>query len=347
MLEVKCENSLAHQQNNALRNSIAQCEGNLHIQFERMIEVKDFKNVLAVLDYFKEEKTCKDYLEQQRWGGKPCCPKCGYTKVYRTNRGFKCASRDCHKKFSVTVGTVMEQTKIKLRYWFAAIYLISAHKKGISSCQLARDLGVTQRTAWFLNHRIRLMMKEETNTQLQNRVQIDETFIGGKRRNMHGFRRQELKEKFGASGYGDKTTVFGMLEEGGKLRMMKVESNDGRILMPIIRKNVKANTLIVTDTHSGYNELCDDYTHFEVIHSRGNYVDKETGLHTNSIESAWAILKRGYIGIYHYMSPKHLDRYCHEFCYRFNTRGLSDTERFGQIMTRTAGRLMYKDLIAA
>ena len=118
------------------------------------IQLFKFKNVLQVLDYFKEESTCSDYIEKVRWGDSVYCPHCLYSKAYRTNRGFKCANIDCKKKFSVISGTVMEQTKIKLRYWLAATYMITEHKNGINSCQLARDLNVTQRTAWFLNHRI-------------------------------------------------------------------------------------------------------------------------------------------------------------------------------------------------
>jgi transposase-like protein len=347
VIENNCKNSLTHQQNNSLRKSIAQCGGNLHIQFERMIEVKKFKNVLAVLDYFKDEKDCKVYLEQQRWGGKPCCPKCGFTKVYRTNRGFKCASVACHKKFSVTVGTVMEQTKIKLRYWFAAIYLITAHKKGISSCQLARDLGVTQRTAWFLNHRIRKMMAEEiAEHSLTDTVQIDETYVGGKRHNMHGKRRKMLRETYGTTGSAEKLIVFGMLQQDGKLITMTSPTNDGAALQPLIKKYIKPGSTIITDQHGAYAGLGSDYNHIQVYHSRKNYV-AEDGHHNNSIESAWSLLKRGYVGIYHYMSAKHLNRYCNEFSYRFNTRGITDLERFADALTRTTGRLMYKHLIAA
>lgn len=311
-----------------------------------MITVSNFKNVLQVLDYFKEESTCKSYIEQQRWGESVYCPHCLYSKVYRTNRGFKCANPNCKKKFSVISGTVMEHTKIKLRYWLAAIYIITAHKKGISSCQLARDLGVTQRTAWFLNHRIRVMMAGD-DVELSNVVQIDETYMGGKRKNMHGWKRQEVREKYGTTGSAEKITVFGMLEVGGNVKMMKAEANDGKTLQPIIMQNVKPGSTIVTDTHGAYAGLENIYEKVEVRHSNGSYVDKDTGFHNNSIESVWATLKRGYVGIYHYMSRKHMNRYCNEFSFRFNTRKLSDRERFEQTLTKVVGRLTYKQLINA
>lgn len=151
-----------------------------------MISVSGFKSVIAVLDFFSSKEKCASYLEQQRWPNGICCPNCGHAKVYRTTRGFKCANKGCARKhFSVISGSIFENTKIELRYWFAAIYLITAHKKGISSHQLARDLGVSQKTAWFLNHRIRLMMGVENPSKLQNTVEVDETFIGGKNKNRH------------------------------------------------------------------------------------------------------------------------------------------------------------------
>ena len=144
-----------------------------------------FKSLIQVLDFFKEEQTCINYLATQRWGEKAACPHCGNTKAWKTNRGFTCAAKECGKKFSVTTGTIFENTKLSLRLWFATIYLATAHKKGISSLQLSRDLNVTQKTAWFLLHRVREMLNYNTPALLSGNVEIDESFIGGKNKNRH------------------------------------------------------------------------------------------------------------------------------------------------------------------
>lgn len=312
-----------------------------------MITLPDFKSKAHFLDYFKDEQTCKDYLEHQRWEGSPSCPKCLYTKVYRYSHGYQCANRCCRKKFSVTLGTIMESTKLPLRTWFEAIYLLTSHKKGYSSVKMADELGVTQKTAWFLDHRIREMLEEKEPVQLTGEVQIDETYVGGKRQNMHGKRRKEMREKYGTTGSAEKLPVFGMLDNNGKLFTTHIEKTEGDVVKPLIRKHIDPNAAIVTDQHGAYAGLAKEFpNHYVVYHNRKNYVT-DSGHHTNSIESVWATFKRGYIGVYHYMSPKHLNRYCQEFAYRFNTKALSTSNRFHNAMLRTDGRLKYKDLIAA
>ncbi|HMJ47384.1 MAG TPA: IS1595 family transposase, partial [Ferruginibacter sp.] len=144
-----------------------------------------FKTLIQLLDFFKDEETCRTYLEQQRWGGSPACPFCGVVNPYRTNRGFKCRDKQCYKKFSVTVGTIYENSKVPLRTWFAAIYLCTSSKKGISSLQASRQLGVTQKTAWFVLHRVREMLREKAPQMLTKQVQIDETYVGGLEKNKH------------------------------------------------------------------------------------------------------------------------------------------------------------------
>src|SRR5438105_3350909 len=144
-----------------------------------------FKSLLQVLDYFKDEKTCINHLALSRWGETPCCPHCGNVGAYITDRGYKCRAKECRKKFTVTTGTIFESTKISLRLWFAAMYLCTAHKKGISSLQLCRDLNITQKTSWFLLHRIREMLANNEAEQLSGNVEVDETFVGGKNKNRH------------------------------------------------------------------------------------------------------------------------------------------------------------------
>jgi transposase-like protein len=307
-----------------------------------MINNLKFKSLIALLDYFKDENVCKKELEISRWNGKICCPHCGHDKVYKTGERFKCANSDCYKKFSVISGTIFENTKIPLRTWYAAIYLITAHKKGISSCQLARDLNVTQKTAWFLLHRIRETMQDEAPELLANTVEVDETFIGGKNKNRHA--NKKVKQSQGRSTK-DKTPVFGAVERGGKVIMEVVPNTKGRTLMPIMEKIIEKGSTVVSDEWGAYARLGKHYTHGVVKHNEGQYVDG--AFHTNNIEGVWAIFKRGYIGIYHQMSKKHLNRYCHEFAYRYNTRKISDGDRFETILPKCKNyRLRYSDLIA-
>ena len=305
-----------------------------------MIEVNKFKNVLEVLDYFKEEATCKAYLEQRRWGGKLCCPKCGNAKIYHTNRGLRCANPKCELKFTVTVGTVMESSKIKLRYWFAAMYLISAHKKGISSHQIARDLGVTQKTAWFLNHRIRTALKDHDKTKLKGIVESDETYVGGKNKNRHG-----SKKKTRTQGRAPETkgAVIGLLERDGKVKTFHVPNAGVRYIKPILAANVEEGSKLMTDEWGGYHSAKEKFDHRAVNHSAKVFVDGIA--HNNGVENYWSHLKRSITGVYHWVSMKHLQGYCDEMAYRFNSRKQSDIERFDTILSHTTGRLRWTDLV--
>jgi len=294
-------------------------------------------SLLQLLDHFKEEKTCIEYLEKQRWDGEPVCPFCGEKHIYRTNRGYKCAK--CHKKFSVTVGTVFENSKIKLNIWFAAIYLCTAHKKGISSLQLHRDLGVTQKTAWFMLHRIREIMKIKAPEMLSGTIEADETFIGGHNKNRHIGKK--VKESQGRS-VKDKTPVFGMMNEG-MVKTRVVKDTKASTLKPIIKSMVENGSIVVTDEWHGYDNLSSDFKHEIINHNEGQYV--KNGFHTNGIEGFWSLFKRGVYGIYHSTSKQHLNRYCDEFSYRFNTRGINDVGRFSLSLTRVKGRLTYNQLI--
>ncbi len=306
-----------------------------------MISVSGFKSVISVLDFFNSKEKCAIYLEQQRWQNGVCCPNCGHAKIYRTARGFKCANKECNRKhFTVISGTVFENTKIELRYWFAAIYIITAHKKGISSHQLARDLGISQKTAWFLNHRVREMMGAKNLLKLNNTVEVDETFIGGKNKNRH--KNKKVENSQGRS-VKDKTPVVGLIERGGKLITMKAKNTKGATLVPIVKKNVTEGATVMTDEWGGYNKLRAKFDHMVINHKLGEYVNGE--IHTNTIENYWSLFKRGIVGIYHHISEKHLDRYCDEFAYRFNSRGLNDRQRFENTLTKCKGRLSWNDLV--
>jgi len=302
---------------------------------------KQFKNLIELFDYFKDDDTCKQFLAEQRWGKNVTCPHCGHNKVYVTNRGYKCAAKTCYKKFSATVGTVYENSKVPLRTWFAAMYLVTAHKKGISSLQLSRDLGITQKTAWFVLHRVREMVKIKAPNKLRNVVEVDETYVGGKNKNRHADKK--ILHSQGRSAK-DKTPVLGAMQRGGVVHTFVVKDTSGATLKPILDNVVKQGSVMVTDEWRSYDCLNKDYYHVVINHQQEEYV--RGAFHTNSIEGFWSLLKRGIYGIYHNVSPKHLQRYCEEFSYRYNTRDIKDSERFEFTVANCEGRLKYADLIA-
>lgn len=304
-----------------------------------------FKSLLQVLDYFKNEETCISYLANSRWGEIPCCPHCGNVGAYATNRGYKCKAKECHKKFTVTTGTIFESTKISLRIWFAAMYLCTAHKKGISSLQLSRDLNITQKTAWFVLHRIREMLNSNQTEQLDGTVEIDETYVGGKNKNKSNKKRKAQLES--GEVWGNKTAVIALVQRDGEVRTQVVHSQKptGADVVPIIQANVSEHALVITDSSRMYASLKLTYKHESVNHAADEYV--RGAIHTNTVEGFFGQLKRGIIGIYHYVSPKHLHRYCHEFGYRWNTRKISDVTRFEDAIKNVNNvRLTYSKLIS-
>lgn len=303
-----------------------------------------FKNLTELYDFFKTEDICKAYYEQKRWGGNPACPHCGNAgKIYRTNRGFKCGEKTCLKKFSVISQTIFENTKIGLRTWFAAMYLISTSKKGISSLQLAEQLGITQKSAWFVNHRIREMLKDNDNSKLEGQVQADETYVGGKNKNRHADKKIDADDR--CSG---KTPVVGVIQKDGKVRTFVVKTVDAPTLHTIMGDNVQEGSILVTDSHAGYVGLNTRYTHISVKHVDSGYVVKIGGekFHTQNIENFWSTFKRGIIGVYHFVSEKHLQRYCTEFSYRYNNRQSTGVAKFDEALLGVDNkRLTYSNLI--
>ncbi|HLX91810.1 MAG TPA: IS1595 family transposase [Puia sp.] len=250
------------------------------------------------------EDVCRSYMEEMRWGNNPVCPHCGAPNPYRLRDGkkFRCKSKTCKRNFTVTVGTVFENSKIELRIWIAAGYLLSAHKKGISSHQLSRDLGITQKSAWFVLQRLRLIMGEPNPEPLQNVVEIDETYIGGRLANMNRKKRKAIVD----AGTDNKIPVMGLVQRDGKARLTVIGKNSFK---DVVRLNVDKSATIATDSHLSYQGLDQEFAaHGTVNHTINEF--RNGIFYTNSVEGFFSLFKRTIFGTYHQISPKHLHRAC-------------------------------------
>lgn len=312
----------------------------------------DFKTIGEFNDYFYDDAVCAGFLEKQRWNGVPVCPHCGSEKHYaakpRTKNTriptYRCAHRPCGLHFTVTTNTIFQGTQIGLRKWFQAMYEISVQKKGISSVQLAARVGISQKAAWFVNHRLREMLRDARPEMLGGTVEVDETYVGGKNKNRHGDKKIEGSQGRSAA---DKTPVVGLLQREGKVVTYVTRDTDAGTLQWLIRKNVATDAVVVTDAYRSYNGLEATHEHVKVKHEDGGYVVKREGkkFHTQNIENFWSQLKRGYIGVFHFISPQHLHRYCDEFSSRYNSRHLSNIDRFVFSLSGAEGkRLTYREL---
>lgn len=286
-------------------------------------------SLVSFLVQFPDEESCVKYLESLRWKDGVMSPFDPTSKVYKCSNGkYKC--RNTGKYFDVKTGTVFAGTKLPLRLWVFALFLFISHKRGISSCQLARDLGVTQKTAWNMLHKIRAFMKSQNNQQVSGNVEIDETFVGGKNKNRH---KDKKVEKCQGRSFKDKVPVFGVLQRGGNVSAVVVPDTKAATLKPIIKNLIYEGSNVFTDgwEYSGMEQ----YRQYSVDHSRSLYgmeVITEDGeiinVCTNGIENVWSHFKRMIFGTYFKVSKKHLQKYLHEFIFRFNTRQCSEIERF-------------------
>lgn len=303
-----------------------------------------FKNLIEATQYFSDKQRCIDYLTKIRWNGNATCTHCKHDKIYElkgATKRYKCAS--CRKQFSATKGSIFENSPVSLQKWFVAIYLMTSHKKGISSLQLSKDISVTQKTAWFMLQRIRFALETHTFSApvMTNTVECDETYIGGKNKNRHA-----SKKVANAQGRStkDKTPVFGLVERNGRVVAMKVKSTTKEEIHPIISNHIVEGAKVMTDEWTAYKGLDARFNHAIVKHGEGIYVVGDC--HTNTIEGFWSLLKRGIVGIYHQVSVKHLDKYVDEFEFRYNNRTLTEYEKFESMLSLSGKRLTYGSLIA-
>jgi transposase-like protein len=304
--------------------------------------LKSFKTLAELYNTFSDNKVALGHFKSIRWRDGEFCPHCGHDKIYVLKREniYRCAQ--CRTNFSILVGTIFENSKLPLRVWFGAIWLLTNHPKGIASTTLARDLGITQKSAWFVLHRLRHAARTGSfNAPLSGIVEIDETYVGGKQRNRHKAERRRRRGKAGIP----KTPVIGAVERDGNVVARVLpdgfstdEAHD------FIRSNVSREAdKIVTDAHPAYVAMYGVPPHEVVNHHQGEYVRGDA--HTNTIESVWALLKRQIVGTHHWVSPKHLQQYVSEMAWRMNRRAMTAEERVNALFSAVEGRLTYAQLI--
>jgi transposase-like protein len=302
------------------------------------------KTLQEAIKFFSDADNCIAYLSERRWaGGFPVCPVCGSSKVSHNakRRTWKCGSHHPKREFSIKVGTILEDSAISLDKWMTAVWMITNCKNGISSYEIGRAIGVSQKSAWFMLHRIRLALQDNAfGSKLGGEVEVDETFIGGKSRNMHVDKRER---RITGTGGKDKTVVFGALERGGRVRAMVIPDRKKNVLQNQVRAHVKAGAALYSDALHSYDGLAQEYAHGVIDHAE-SYVDGR--VHTNGLENFWSLLKRGINGTYVSVEPFHLFRYLDEQMFRYNYRkGMNDGDRFNLAVSQIFGkRLTFAEL---
>jgi len=303
------------------------------------------KTLMEAIKHYADADNALDEMADSRWSNGVTCQHCGAEKpmFLKTRRIWKCAK--CRKQFSIKTKSVFEDSPISLDKWLTAVWMVANCKNGISSYEVARDLGVTQKTAWFMLHRIRLAMQDEvTGGKLSGEVEVDETFIGGKARNMHkDVKARKIQGRTGPEG---KAIVAAVPERGGKVRARVIDKRRKSQLHALVNENVETGSSLYSDALKSYDGLGEDYKHQVVDHAI-EYVREN--VHTNRAENFWSLLKRGINGTYVSVEPYHLFRYVDEQAFRYNNRrDTDDYGRFKMVLTQLAGkRLTYESLIGS
>ena len=296
--------------------------------------------LIEAIRHFSDPNVSVQFVAEMRWPHGVACPHCGSKDVryLQTRRRWECKTRHPKRQFSVQVGTIFEGSHLGLDKWLAAIWMLANAKNGVSSYELARSLGITQKSAWFMLHRIRLAMQTGTFEKLSGEVEVDETFIGGKARNMH-----RGKRKVKGRGAIGKAVVMGLLERHGKAVLHVVPNNRKRTVQAKVREHVAEGSQVYTDALASYEGLEAEYMHAVIDHAEAY---AKGNVHTNGMENFWSLLKRGIKGTYVSVEPFHLFRYLDEQAFRFNTRKDNDAGRFLRVASQIAGKkLQYKHLI--
>jgi transposase-like protein len=303
------------------------------------------KSTIATFELFAmipDQETARVYLEKRLWPDGVKCPVCGLGERITARKGGFYRCNQCKEDFTVRTGTIFERSHVPLHKWVYAMYLLVTARKGISSMQLAKEIGITQKSAWFVLHRLREACGPDL-TKLQGIVEIDETYVGGLEKNRH----EKDKKGLGRGGVG-KTAVLGMRERGGRTKARVIPNASANVLHGAVHASVEVGATLHTDEHGGYIGLGGlFFDHATINHGAGEYV--RDGVTTNSIESVWAVLKRGLHGVYHHASPKHLGRYVDEFAFRLNEGDVKrhTLARLDSFIAGTAGkRLTYEALTA-
>jgi len=297
------------------------------------------KTLQEAVVFFSDPDNCIACMVAHRWPDGVTCPTCGRADVswLAKQRKWQCKSVHSKRQFSAKVGTIFEESPLGLDKWLCAAWMIGDCKNGVSSCEIASTLGITQKSAWFMMHRIRKAMQNGSMMKMggpgSNGVEVDETFIGGKARNMHVSKRQR---RITGTGTKDKVAVMGILERGGQVRTIVVPSRKKPVLQSEVRKHVEAGTALYTDFLLSYDGLAADYAH-QVVDHAVEYVNGQ--IHTNGLENFWSLLKRGISGTYVSVEPFHLHRYLDEQAFRYNNRkNMKAADRFSAILSQVAGK---------